>query len=131
MPRPRTYDTEFRLLVYALKRTNPGWGHAKITAELRKRSGRETPSDRTVSRFLQSISAGEESLAALRIPWRAWEDEDAEPRAVSETSLLLRLLPHDCPQEHPDRWSTKAGSTAIRMGEFAAPLAIAVQAQGL
>ena len=51
-------------------------------------------------------------------------------KQCTETSLFLRLLPHPCPQKHPDRWSTKAGIAVIRMGEFAASLAIAFQAEG-
>ena len=88
MPRPRKYDTKFRLLIYALKRANPGWGHARITAELRKRFGRETPSDRTVSRFLQSISSGEKSRAELQTPWRAWDKNDDDELREATPYLL-------------------------------------------
>ena len=91
MPRPRTYDSKFKLLIYALKQANPSWGHARITAELRERFGDETPSERTVSRFLQSISSGEKSRAELRAVWRAWDkNDDHEVREA--TSYLLSVV---------------------------------------
>ena len=90
MPRPPKYTEQIKLKVYAMKRANPEWGHARITAELRKSFGRETPSDRTVSRFLQTISSAETTLANLRTPWRAWQDDDKELREA--TPYLLSVV---------------------------------------
>lgn len=88
MPRPRKYDDSFKLHVYALKRNNPEWGHARITAELQETMGGETPSDRTVSRFLQTLKAAEKVDAKLRIPWRAWEDHESEELRTATPYLM-------------------------------------------
>ena len=90
MPRPRKYDDRFKLLVHALKQTHPEWGHARITAELRNSMGGETPSDRTVSRFLQTLNSVEKVNAKLRIPWRAWDDYECD-ELRGATSYLMSV----------------------------------------